>query len=156
MLGWREVELFFQEFHGKGATYRLQHVEAHEMPKSLNLSQPYLKKAILWFITIILGTAIKTNATKLLNDLRITRQNLLATFIDEVAKPEQIFVSNKNQTKPINRPILPKFQEKLNAYLELMLGLADCDSEDNKLRLILRGFIWFSTSFQIYVSFQME
>ena len=42
---------------------------------------------------IFSGTAIKTNATKLLNDLRITRQNLLATFIDEVAKPEQVFVS---------------------------------------------------------------
>jgi len=68
------------------------------------------------------GTAIKTNATKLLNDLRITRQNLLATFIDEVAKPEQVF-------------------EKLNAYLELMLGLADCDSEDNKLRYTFR-FKW--------------
>ena len=49
----------------------------------------------------ILGTAIKTNATKLLNDLRITRQNLLATFIDEVAKPEQVFVSSQNQTQPI-------------------------------------------------------
>ena len=68
-----------------------------------------LKKGHLWFITIFLGTAIKTNATKLLNDLRITRQNLLATFIDEVAKPEQVFVSNKNHTKPINRPILPIF-----------------------------------------------
>ena len=86
--------------------------------------------------------------------MRITRQNLLATFIDEVAKPEQVFVSNQNQTHKSDH--LPIFQEKLNAYLELMLGLADCDSEDNKLRLILREFIWFSTLFQIYISFQME
>ena len=69
-------------------------------------------EANLWFITVILGTAIKTNATKLLNDLRITRQNLLATFIDEVAKPEQVFVSDKNQTKPINGPIFHQYFRK--------------------------------------------
>jgi len=68
------------------------------------------------------GTAIKSNASKMLTDMRIARQNLLTLYVDDVVKPELI-------------------HEKLNAYLELLLGLADCDSEDNKLRYTFR-FKW--------------
>lgn len=68
------------------------------------------------------GTALKPTATKMLTDLRTARQNLLTLFTDEVAKPEMV-------------------QEKANAYLELILGMADCDSEDNKLRYTFR-FKW--------------
>jgi len=68
------------------------------------------------------GTAIKSNASKMLTDLRIARQNLLAVFVDAVAKPELV-------------------HEKLNAYLTLLIGLADCDSDENKLRYTFR-FKW--------------
>jgi hypothetical protein len=68
------------------------------------------------------GTAVKSNATKMLTDLRTSRQNLLSLFLDEVAKPDQIM-------------------EKLHLYLPLLIGLADCDSEDNKLRYTFR-FKW--------------
>merc|ERR1712062_271959 len=58
----------------------------------------------------------------MLTDLRVARQNLLATFVDAVAKPEMV-------------------TEKLNAYVELLIGLADCDSDENKLRYTFR-FKW--------------
>ena len=58
----------------------------------------------------------------MLTDLRIARQNLLALYVDQVAKPEAVY-------------------EKLNAYLELLIGMADCDSDDNKLRYTFR-FKW--------------
>jgi len=38
------------------------------------------------------GTALKSSATKMLQDMRSTRQNLLTLFTDEVAKPEMIQV----------------------------------------------------------------
>lgn len=68
------------------------------------------------------GTALKNSATKMLTDMRTTRQNLLTLFTDEVAKPENVM-------------------EKATAYLELLIGLADCDSDDNKLRYTFR-FKW--------------
>lgn len=36
------------------------------------------------------GTALKNSATKMLTDMRTTRQNLLTLFTDEVAKPENV------------------------------------------------------------------
>jgi len=68
------------------------------------------------------GIALKSSATKMLQDLRSARQNLLTLFTDEVAKPENV-------------------QDKAVAYLELLVGLADCDSDDNKLRYTFR-FKW--------------
>lgn len=39
------------------------------------------------------GTALKSTGTKMLQDLRSARQNLLTLFTDEVAKPEMIQVT---------------------------------------------------------------
>ena len=66
--------------------------------------------------------------------MRITRQNLLATFIDEVAKPEQVFVSNRNQVSTGRldrrsgtdrfRPVDPRIQP--NPYVTRILGKIKC------------------------------
>ena len=83
-----------QKFDGKGSTKFLLTKSGIHGPKPIgpvpdaDHGRPEYPR-----VKYFSGTAIKTNATKLLNDLRITRQNLLATFIDEVAKPEQVFVS---------------------------------------------------------------
>jgi len=71
------------------------------------------------------GIAVKTPADKMLQDLRSTRANLLQLFTDEVATPESVM-------------------EKANAYFELLVGLSDVESSDNKLRYSFR-FKWSDT-----------